>query len=67
VTEEPFEAFWGGGFSWRDPEGNICDVAWAKGATIEARISSYLHSGATNTVQLTPDGKPGASAIVTLN
>jgi uncharacterized glyoxalase superfamily protein PhnB len=30
---EPEEAFWGGGFAWRDPEGNIWDVAWAKGAT----------------------------------
>jgi uncharacterized glyoxalase superfamily protein PhnB len=28
--EEPAEAFWGGGFSWRDPEGNIWDVAWAR-------------------------------------
>jgi hypothetical protein len=23
LLEEPFEASWGGGFSWRDPEGNI--------------------------------------------
>jgi uncharacterized glyoxalase superfamily protein PhnB len=28
---EPEEASWGGGFAWRDPEGNIWDVAWAKG------------------------------------
>ena len=34
---EPEEAFWGGGFSWRDPEGNIWDVAWAKGATLDER------------------------------
>jgi uncharacterized glyoxalase superfamily protein PhnB len=34
---EPEEAFWGGGFSWRDPEGNIWDVAWAKGTTIDER------------------------------
>jgi hypothetical protein len=27
LLEEPAEAFWGGGFSWRDPEGNIWDVA----------------------------------------
>ena len=32
---EPEEAFWGGGFSWRDPEGNIWDVAWAKGTTLD--------------------------------
>ncbi len=31
------EAFWGGGFSWRDPEGNIWDVAWAEGSTIDDR------------------------------
>jgi len=37
LLEEPFEAFWGGGFSWRDPEGNIWDVAWAKGSTIDER------------------------------
>jgi hypothetical protein len=34
---EPVEAFWGGGFSWRDPEGNLWDVAWAKGSTIDER------------------------------
>jgi uncharacterized glyoxalase superfamily protein PhnB len=34
---EPEEAFWGGGFSWRDPEGNIWDVAWAKGTTFDDR------------------------------
>ena len=34
---EPEEAFWGGGFSWRDPEGNIWDVAWAKGTTLDER------------------------------
>ena len=37
LLEEPSEAFWGGGFSWRDPEGNVWDVAWAKGATIDDR------------------------------
>jgi len=37
LLEEPFEASWGGGFSWRDPEGNIWDVAWAKGSTIDER------------------------------
>jgi len=35
LLEEPFEAAWGGGFSWLDPEGNIWDVAWAKGSTID--------------------------------
>ncbi len=37
LLEEPFEASWGGGFSWRDPEGNVWDVAWAKGSTIDER------------------------------
>ena len=37
LLEEPAEAFWGGGFSWRDPEGNIWDVAWAKGTSIDER------------------------------
>jgi len=37
LLEEPTEAFWGGGFSWRDPEGNIWDVAWAKGTTLDDR------------------------------
>jgi uncharacterized protein len=31
------EAFWGGGFSWRDPEGKVWDVAWAKGTTFDER------------------------------
>jgi uncharacterized protein len=34
---EPERAFWGGGFSWRDPEGNVWDVAWAEGATFDDR------------------------------
>jgi uncharacterized glyoxalase superfamily protein PhnB len=37
LLEEPAEAFWGGGFSWRDPEGNLWDVAWAKGTTFDGR------------------------------
>ena len=37
LLEEPTGAFWGGGFSWRDPEGNIWDVAWAKGTTFDNR------------------------------
>jgi len=37
LLEEPTEAFWGGGFSWRDPEGNIWDVAWAKGTSFDER------------------------------
>ena len=34
---EPRRAFWGGGFSFRDPEGNIWDVAWADGSRIDDR------------------------------
>jgi uncharacterized glyoxalase superfamily protein PhnB len=30
---EPEEASWGGGFAWRDPEGNVWDVAWARGTS----------------------------------
>ena len=37
LLDEPAEAFWGGGFSWRDPEGNIWDVAWAKGTRLDDR------------------------------
>lgn len=37
LLEAPTEAFWGGGFSWRDPEGNVWDVAWAKGTTFDER------------------------------
>ena len=37
LLETPTEAPWGGGFSWRDPEGNIWDVAWAKGTSIDDR------------------------------
>jgi len=37
LLEEPMEAFWGGGFAWRDPEGNLWDVAWAKGTTFDDR------------------------------
>jgi hypothetical protein len=37
LLEEPFEASWGGGFSRRDPEGSIWDVAWARGSTIDDR------------------------------
>jgi hypothetical protein len=37
LLSEPEEAFWGGGFAWRDPEGNDWDVAWAKEATIDDR------------------------------
>ena len=37
LLEEPAEAFWGGGFSWRDPEGNVWDVAWARGTTFDER------------------------------
>jgi uncharacterized glyoxalase superfamily protein PhnB len=34
---EPEQAFWGGGFSWRDPEGNVWDIAWAKGSSFDDR------------------------------
>jgi uncharacterized glyoxalase superfamily protein PhnB len=37
LLEEPTEHFWGGGFSWRDPEGNVWDVAWADGSTFDDR------------------------------
>jgi uncharacterized protein len=37
LLEEPQEAFWGGGFSWRDPERNVWDVAWARGTTFDER------------------------------
>ena len=37
LLSEPKEAFWGGGFDWRDPEGNVWDVAWAKGTTLDER------------------------------
>jgi len=31
------QAFWGRGFSRRDPEGNVWDVAWAEGSTFDDR------------------------------
>jgi uncharacterized protein len=37
LLEEPRRTFWGGGFSWRDPEGNVWDMAWAKDARIDER------------------------------
>jgi hypothetical protein len=37
LLEPPTLAQWGGGFSWRDPEGNIWDVAWAKESSIDDR------------------------------
>src|SRR5947209_8656896 len=37
LLDEPEEAFWGGGFAWRDPEGNLWDVAWARGARFDER------------------------------
>ena len=37
LLEDPAEASWGGGFSWRDPEGNVWDVAWARGTVIDER------------------------------
>ena len=37
LLAEPEEAFWGGGFAWRDPEGNVWDVAWAKDSSLDER------------------------------
>jgi uncharacterized glyoxalase superfamily protein PhnB len=42
LLEEPAEAFWGGGFSWRDPEGNDWDVAWARDARLDERGGVYF-------------------------
>lgn len=35
VLEDPTEASWGAGFSWRDPEGNVWDVAWARDVVLD--------------------------------
>jgi len=37
LLEQPSEARWGGGFTWRDPEGNLWDVAWARDSIIDER------------------------------
>jgi uncharacterized protein len=37
LLEEPATAPWGGGFSFRDPEGNVWDVAWAEGSMFDER------------------------------
>jgi uncharacterized glyoxalase superfamily protein PhnB len=37
LLEAPTAAPWGGGFSWRDPEGNVWDVAWARDAVLDDR------------------------------
>jgi hypothetical protein len=37
LLEEPPEASWGGGFSWREPEGNVRDGVWAEGTAIDER------------------------------
>ncbi len=37
LLEEPDEAHWGGGFGFRDPEGNVWTVAWAKGSSFDDR------------------------------
>jgi uncharacterized glyoxalase superfamily protein PhnB len=37
LLEEPETAPWGGGFSFRDPEGNVWDVAWTEGSTFDER------------------------------
>ena len=33
--DPPVRTSWGGGFSFRDPEGNIWDVAWAEGSRFD--------------------------------
>jgi catechol 2,3-dioxygenase-like lactoylglutathione lyase family enzyme len=35
LDDEPQRALWGGGFSFRDPEGNVWDVAWAEGSRLD--------------------------------
>ncbi len=37
LDDEPQRASWGGGFSFRDPEGNVWDVAWADGSRFDER------------------------------
>jgi predicted lactoylglutathione lyase len=37
LLDEPTEHVWGGGFSFRDPEGNVWDVAWAEGSQFDDR------------------------------
>ena len=38
LLEAPQDMPWGGrGFSFRDPEGNVWDVVWAEGTTIDER------------------------------
>ena len=35
--DPPQREEWGGGFSFRDPEGNVWDVVWAEGSRIDER------------------------------
>lgn len=35
--EPPQRAHWGGGFSFRDPEGSTWDVAWADGSRFDEK------------------------------
>jgi catechol 2,3-dioxygenase-like lactoylglutathione lyase family enzyme len=35
--DPPRRAAWGGGFSFRDPEGNVWEVAWAEGSRFDDR------------------------------
>ena len=37
LLEAPMEAAWGGGFAWRDPEGNLWDVAYAENTRFDDR------------------------------
>jgi uncharacterized protein len=35
--DPPMRTSWGGGFGFRDPEGNIWDIAWADGSRFDDR------------------------------
>jgi catechol 2,3-dioxygenase-like lactoylglutathione lyase family enzyme len=35
--DPPQRSDWGGGFAFRDPEGNVWDVVWAEGSAFDAR------------------------------
>lgn len=37
INPDPCRSGWGRGFSFRDPEGNVWDVAWKAGATFDER------------------------------
>jgi uncharacterized glyoxalase superfamily protein PhnB len=37
LDEQPQQAAWGGGFGFRDPEGNVWEVAWKDGSRFDDR------------------------------